>query len=178
MGAPGTKCKKPPLPRSTIRTNRAVHQRNALALSLPTVRVLWLDAARRANSVHFPTCSAVQTPQTTHRPRRRKQSKVHKAAARRRRTPNQARRRPFCLNVRCRETRLPSGSPAHPRSQFLPSFRCAPSRGSSAPRSSATTQAASTHASCAARSCDGHSASYSHARGTTKATSPSRACRA
>ena len=179
MGAQGTKCKNPHPARSTIRTNRAVHQRNARALSLPTVRRLWLDAARRANSAHIPICSAVQTPQTTHRPRRRKQPKVHKVAARRRRTPNQTRRRPYSRNTRRRETRLPRNSTIYSRSPIHPSCPYAPSRGGpSGHRGAAYAQAAGTHASCAARSCGGHSASSSHARGATKAASPSRACRA
>jgi len=93
MGALGTKCKNPASARSTIRANRAVRQRNARALSLLTVRVLWVDAARRASSAHFSFCTAGQTSQTTQRLSRRQLPKICKIAAHRRRTPNQTRRR-------------------------------------------------------------------------------------
>ncbi len=178
-GCRGTKCKNPPQPRSNIRTNGAVHQRNALALSLPTVRVLWADAAHCAGSVHLSSCTAVQTSETTHRPRRRKHPKIYKTAARRWRAPNQTRRRPSSRNARRRKICFSRASSTRPCSPIPPPCPHAPSRGgSSAHRGPAYPQAAGTHASCAARCCDCDSASSSHARGAPEATGPGRTCRA
>jgi hypothetical protein len=140
---PRNKCKNPPCARSNIRTNRAVHQRNALALSLSTVRGLRVDAACSPGPAHFFVRPAGQASQTTQRSSRRKHSKIHEIAESRWRTASQTRRRPYarcaCRRAACvhRSSAYFAGPALSSASAGLPFCRGPSSRGGSAVQAAA-----------------------------------------